>query len=170
MKTKIIALILALMMLCIFTGCEVEPAPNIKEGRFNFSVTYEQWGEAKTVSGVFVCEYAGRSFTLEGGNFTRDWEGHFEGIEHAGEVYSTAVLIYKTEDGGEIYLDFGLTAAHMMGEPFLADTVIEPSFFLVYPNEDNTSSQFGDENDIEAIYGIKIISYEYDAPIENTFG
>lgn len=170
MKTKIIALILALMMLCVFTGCTVEPAPNIKEGRFNFSITYEQWGEAKTISGVFVCKYAGRSFTLEGGDFTREWEGHIEGIEGADEIYNSAVLICTTEDGGEIFLSFGLSAAQMMGEPYLADSEIKPCLFLVYPNEDHTSSEYGGgDEEIEELYGLKIISYEYDAPIENTF-
>ena len=171
MKTKIIALILALMMLCVFTGCAFEPAPNIKEGRFNFSITYEQWGEAKTISGVFVCKYAGRSFTLEGGDFTRDWEGHIEGIEGADEIYNSAVLICTTEDGGEIFLSFGLSAAQMMGEPYLADMVIEPSFFHVYPNEDNTSSTFGaSAEEIEELFGYKIVDYQYDSPIENSFG
>ena len=171
MKTQISALILALMMLCIFTGCEVEPAPNIKEGRFNFSVTYEQWGEAKTVSGVFVCEYAGRSFTLDGGGFSRAWKGHIEGIENAEETYNSAVLICTTDDGGEIFLDFSLSAPHMMGEPYLADAVIEPRFFHEYSNEDRTSSESGaDSQEIEELYGLKIVEYKYDEPIENSFG
>ena len=66
MKKLFCIFALILLLSTCLTSCEVEPAPKIKEGRFNFSVTYEEWGEAKTVSGVFVCEYAGRSFTLEG--------------------------------------------------------------------------------------------------------
>lgn len=171
MKRKLIALILALLFVTTLTSCEVEPAPKIKEGRFNFSVTYEEWGEPKTVSGVFVCKYAGRSFTLEGGRFTRDWEGHIEGIEHAGEIYNSAVLIRKTDDGGEIYLDFSLSAAHMMGEPYLADAVIEPGFFHEYSNEDHSTSAAGiGTEEIYEIYGLRIIDYKYDAPIENSFG
>ncbi len=176
MKRKWIVLIIVLalvglMLVGMIASCDFEPAPKIKEGRFNFSVTYEERGETKTVSGVFVCKYAGRSFTLEGADFTRDWEGHIEGIEHAGEIYNSAVLICKTDDGGEIFLDFSLSAAHMMGEPYLADAVIEPSFFLEYSNEDRTSSETsGDAKDIEEVYGLKIVDYQYDAPIENAFG
>ena len=170
MKRKLIALILALLFVATLTSCEFEPAPKIKEGRFNFSVTYEECGETKTVSGVFVCKYAGRSFTLEGGRFTRDWEGHIEGIEHASEIYNSAVLIRKTDDGGEIYLDFSLSAAHMMGEPYLADAVIEPSFFHEYSNEDHTTSEVGvGTEEIYELYGLKIIDYQYDTPIENSF-
>ena len=171
MKRKISLLLLILMLVSMLASCGIDAAPKIKEGRFNFSITYEEWGELKTISGVYVCEFAGREFTLEGGDFSRKWKGHVEGIEHAEEVYNSAVLIRKTDDGGEIFLDFDLTAAHMMGEPFLADAVIEPSFFLVYSNEDNTSSESGgDENDIEELYGLKIVDYKYDAPIQNSFG
>ena len=171
MKRRWIAVILALVLVVMLTSCSVDAAPKVKKANFDFSVTYEEWGETKTISGVFVCKYAGRSFTLEGGNFTRNWDGHIEGIEHAEEEYNTAVLIKTTEDGGKIYLDFSLSAAHMMGEPYLADAVIEPTFFLVYSNEDNTSSWFGgDANEIEEIYGLKIVDYQYDAPVENVFG
>lgn len=171
MKRKWIAFLLSLMTVFMLTSCEFEPAPAIKEGRFNFSVTYEHWGEPTTVSGVYVCEYAGRSFTLEGGNFSREWEGHIEGIAHAGEIYNSAVLICKTDDGGEIFLDFSLSAAHMMGEPYLADAVIEPCFFHEYSNEDRTSSESGaSSQEIEELYGLRIVDYRYDAPIKNTFG
>ena len=48
-----------LMITSLFTGCEFVHVdkPRVKEGRFNFSVTYEQWGETKTVSGVFVIPF-----------------------------------------------------------------------------------------------------------------
>ena len=171
MKRILSILVLAVMLIGMLTSCEVEAPPAIKEARFNFSVTYEHLGEVTTVSGVYVCKYAGLSFSLEGGDFTRGWEGHIEGIEHAGEIYNSAVLICKTEDGGEIFLDFDLGPAHMMGEPHLEESEIEPGFFLEYSNEDHTSSEFGgDEADIEERYGLKIVGYEYDAPIENSFG
>ena len=167
----LVVVVLLLAISAMLTSCEVEPAPAIKEGRFNFSVTYEHSGELKTVSGVFVCEYKGRTFSLEGGDFNRTWEGHIEGVEHAGEVHNSAVLIYTTDDGGEIYLDLSLSAAHMMGEPHLADAVNEPGLFLEYSNEDRTSTQLGGgDEEIEALYGIKIIDYQYDEPIENSFG
>ena len=170
MKRALSILLLVAMLVFSLTSCEIEPPPTIKEGRFNFSVTYEHLGETKTISGVYVCEYAGVSWSLEGGDFTRDWKGHIEGIEHAEEVYNSAVFICKTDDGGDIYLDFSLTAPHMMGEPFLADAVIEPSFFHEYSNEDHTSSESGaSTEEIEELYGLKIIDYQYDEPIKNSF-
>ena len=170
MKEKIIAIVLVLLLVGTLTSCTIEPAPKIKKGRFNFSVTYEHWGETKTISGVYVCKYAGRSFTLEGADFIRAWEGHIEGIEHAGEIYNSAVFICKTDDGGELFLEFALVASHMMGEPHLADMVIEPCFFHVYSNEDHTYSMSGaSAEEIEELFGYKIVDYQYDSPIENSF-
>ena len=171
MKRRISVLILMLMLVSMLTSCGVEASPKIKEGSFNFSVTYSEWGELKTISGVYVCNFAGRTFTLEGAEFSRTWEGHIEGVERAEEVYNSAVIICKTDDGGEIFLDLDLGAAHMMGEPHLSDAVIEPSFFLVYSNEDYTMAEIsGDAKEIEELYGLKIVDYKYDAPIENSFG
>ena len=170
MKRKLTAIILTLVLICTLTSCGVEAPPKILEERFGFSITYEEWGETKTISGVYVCNFAGYSFTLEGGYFTREWYGRIEGIEHAEEIYNSAVFIRNTDDGGEIYLDFDLGAAHMMGEPHLEASEIEPSFFLVYPNEDRTSETFGDSSEIEGRYGLVIVDYQYDAPVKNSFG
>ena len=170
MKRRLMALILVLTLAVALVSCGVDPAPKIKEGRFNFSVTYEHWGETKTVSGVFVCKYAGRSLTLEGGDFTRNWEGHIEGLEIDEGIYNYAVLISETDDGGKVYMDFSLSAAHMMGEPYLADAVIEPGFFYERSNEDRTVVETSaDAEEIETLYGLKIVGYQYDAPIENSF-
>ena len=170
MKRILGILLLTALLVFSLTGCEIEPPPAVEEARFNFSVTYEHLGERETISGVFVCKYTGLSWSIEGGDFTRGWEGHIEGIEHAGEVYNSAVLICKTDDGGDLYLDFSLGAAHMMGEPHLADAVIEPAFFHEYSNEDHTSSSSGaSTEEIEELFGYKIVDYQYDPPIQNSF-
>ena len=171
MKKLFCILALVLLFSTCLTSCEVEPAPKIKEGRFNFSVTYEEWGEAKTVSGVFVCEYAGRSFTLEGGDFTRDWEGSVEGVENLHDTFFATVRVGETNDGGEILLNLGVFAAHFMGEPDFADSVIEPSLYIAYSSEDNLACETSDDPEvIQGVYGLKIIDYHYDKPIKNSFG
>ena len=172
MKKIFILVALVLLLSLSLTSCGVEPAPKIKEGRFNFSITYEQWGELKTISGVFVCEYAGRSWTLEGGDFTRDWTGYVEGVENLHDTFYASVLLYETDDGGEVLLDLSLSAAHFMGEPHLEDSVVEPLLYVVYSSEDNLTASMGasDEEEILELYGLKIVDYQYDAPIENSFG
>lgn len=170
MKRIIAILVLAVLLIGALTGCSVEAPPKIKEGRFNFSITYEQWGEAKTVSGVYVCKYEGLSWTLEGGDFTRGWSGHVEGVEGLHDTYYASKCIYNTEDGGEVMLYFGVFAPHFMGEPDFADSVIEPELGVVYTDADNLgASSGGDATEIEELYGIKILDYHYDAPVKNTF-
>lgn len=171
MRKIISILLLTVLLVGVLTSCGVEAPPKIKEGRFNFSITYEQWGEAKTISGVFVCKYAGQSFTLEGANFTRSWEGHIEGVENLHDTYYATVCLHNTDDGGEVLLNFGVFASHFMGEPDFADSVIEPELFVVYTDEDNLgAASWGDEDEIEKLYGLKIVDYHYDAPIKNSFG
>jgi hypothetical protein len=81
------------------------------------------------------------------------------------------VCVYTTDDGGEILLDLSLSAAHFMGEPHLDNPVIEPGFYLVYSSEDNLTAEYSAGNEeIEELYGLKIVDYHYDAPIENSFG
>ena len=171
MKRLFCILALVLLLSVCLTSCEMEPAPEIKEGRFNFSITYEEWGETKTVSGVFVCEYAGRSFTLEGGDLTREWKGYVEGVENLHDTFYATVRVGETDDGGEILLNLGVFAAYFMGESDFADSVIEPSLLIVYSSEDNLSSEFSDDpEELEGVYGLKIIDYHYDEPIKNSFG
>ena len=170
MKKRIIAIALVLMLVCLMTGCANSvPRPEIKSGEFNFSVTYEHLGEIHTISGVFVCNYAGTSWTVEGGDFSRDWVGYVEGVE-AGPAYD--VLISTTGDGGNIYIALGLSPDYFMGETYMLDFYTPaPYVFIEYSNEaDDMAESFGDEELIAEIYGIRIISYQYDDPIENSFG
>ena len=50
---------LVLLSTLFLSGCAVAkmPVPSVKEGRFNFSFTYEINGEEKNYSGVYGCKY-----------------------------------------------------------------------------------------------------------------
>lgn len=163
--------ILALLLLLSFglTGCGLTvPRPEIKEGKFDFSITYELNGEEKTFSSVYVCEYDGTSWSAEGFNYTRDWEDRTEG-KHEGDDY--CAIIGKTEDGGDIVLFFGIYPEYFMGDSTGDRGVPVPSLYITYPeDEDGGYRHIGEADVIEESYGAKIIGYEYDAPVENTFG
>ena len=171
MKARRIISAVALMLVtaCLLTGCGVTvPRPKVKEAKFDFSVTYEMNGEMDTIRGALVCQYAGTSWTIDGGTFTRDWVGHVEGVE-AGSGYK--VQLSTTEDGGKIFLALGLSPAYFMGETYMLDFYTpEPGLFIEYSNEaDDMATVTSDEEMIAEVYGIRIISYEYDEPIENSF-
>ena len=163
-KIKIIAIaFLLLATITLFSGCvEKVPVPAIQEGRFNFSFTYEYAGETKTVSGVYVCEYDGIDWVLDGG-FHREWSGYIEG-----KTTEENIILGTAEDGGivEIYLAFD-PDLFMGDSPWVEDEPFVPWLSVRLYNE---GLYFESDAEILAeTYGARIISYEYDEPIVNTF-
>lgn len=166
---KALCTLLAAALIVMLAGCGLQvPRPEIKNGRFNFSVTYEIKGETNTFSAVYVCEFNGTNWSFDGG-YSRDWDIHVEG-DYEGDDYSA--ILGKVDDGGSIYLHFGLYPEYFMGDPETGDWGLpEPSIAIVYPeNELGEMTQIADPLELERDYGIRIVSYEYDNPIENSFG
>ena len=167
MKRKLCVLILLFMLVSILAGCGLDvPRPEVKEGRFHFTATYELNGEVKTVSDVYICKYDGIGWTLDGGNYYRDWVGHFEsGME--GDVLE----ICTTEDGGKIYLVFHIYPEYFMGEPDYSEDFapVLKANLIYYEGDNGTISELYDDEELIADYGVRIIHFEYDAPIENSF-
>lgn len=163
-KIKLLAVVLLTTMLTmLFSGCAVKVGvPTIKEGRFDFSVTYEVNGEQKTYTGVYVCEYDGVETTFLGSSI--EWKGCIENQEQWWDM-----PIQNNEDG-IVYLNFGFLPEYFMGDPnAIYYDVPSPSLYMVYNDSDEDMSHVtGEEEDILQ-YGVKIISYEYADPIENTF-
>ena len=160
---KTICLLMALLLLLGLTSCGASlPRPEVKEGEFNVSVTYEVGGETKTLALVYVCEYDGVKMTLEGTRY-RAWNGHFEGYED-GEVIS----ILEADDGSRIVLNFLIYAEYFMGEPESTDFYPEARTERIY-FEDGIEMIDYDEELITEDYGVRIIGIDYDDPIKNTF-
>lgn len=164
MKKIIVTVALLTALVFTLSGCGFTvPRPEIKSGEFNFSVTYEYAGETKTVTGVYVCEYAGTSWTLDGG-YDRDWTGYIKGSDD-----NDHILLDTVEGGDEIILVLNLNADYFMDD-FNFDLYGNPAPYIMI--KDYTEEGFRilqDAADVERDYGAKVISYEYDAPVENTF-
>jgi hypothetical protein len=164
MKKSSCILIVLLLLSLSLTSCGLSPTPRpeIKSGEFNFSFTYEYAGETKTVSGVYVCEYDGIDWVLDGG-FHREWSGYIKG-----ETTEENIILGTAEDGGvvEIYLAFD-PDLFMGDSPWEDDEPFVPCLSVRLMNE---GLYFESDPEILAeTYGARIISYEYDEPIENTF-
>ena len=161
---KIICLLIALLLFSLgLTSCGLTmPRPEVKEGQFDVSVTYEVGGETKTLALVYVCEYDGIKMTLEGTRY-RAWNGHFEGYED-GDV----IDIFEADDGSRIVLNFLIYAEHFMGEPDFVDFYPEAKTERIY-FEDGIEMIDYDEEFIAKDFGVRIISINYDEPIKNTF-
>ena len=65
-----------LVLIIMLSGCGSRVArPEIKEGRFNVTVTYEHNGEIKEASGVYVCEYDGVNWWDINADSYANWRG-----------------------------------------------------------------------------------------------
>ena len=159
-----ICVVLLTMFTSFLSGCAaVVLLPKVKEGRFNFSVTYEINGEEKTYSGVYVCKYNGAYKTLVGKGV--NWEGYVENGEE-----NVLIPIHENEDG-IIYIDLYFVPEYFMGDPdaILFD-VPTPALYMLYHNDDPEEYSYETDQEIIATnYGVRLISYHYADPIENEF-
>ena len=178
MKKFIAVLLSILSCLLVLPGCYKIPEPSVKSGRFDFSITYEVDGVQETVSSVFVCEFVGIVRSLEGGH--REWNTYIEDDKLTARLNSTrGYLLLKTVDDGEIFLDINLSAKYFMSDPhFNSENAnldesnrIQPRLFIEYSDAiyDEIGESYSENPAVLQGYGVKVISYEYDAPIENTY-
>ena len=170
MKIRRLFIVLILSLSLLLSGCGA-PEPRIKEGRFNFSITYEVGGEQETISSAFICKFkeAGRSF----GGYYISWDSYIEDREIEAlfsEDYYNCIVI-EANDEGVIYLDLRLHAEYFMAEPaYKGVTDFKPYVFIKYHEEFVEEKGYGNEDpEVLAKYGVRIVSYESDAPVENLY-
>ena len=163
---KIFCLLIAILslLLCL-TSCGLTvPRPKIKSGEFNFSVTYEYKGAIQTVSGVYVCEYDGTEWYLDGGS-VREWKGYIKGGTDDDFVYLDVF-----DDGDEVILVLNLDPEYFMGDYNLEIYDVPAPYIMIKDYTEEGMRFLHEVDEIEEICSAKIVSYEYDAPIENSFG
>ena len=163
MKKSICALIVLLLISLSLTSCGITvPHPEVKEGEFDVSITYEVNGEVKTLDLVYICEYDRVSWTLEGTSY-RVWNGNFVGYDD-GEV----IPVLETESG-KVALCVLIYPEYFMGEPDYIDgfSPVVLTNYIYY--EDGNEMIIDDQELIAEEYGVKVIGCEYSEPIENNF-
>lgn len=159
----VLGLIVSALIAASFTGVFITvPKPEIKEGEFDFSLTYEVDGDTKVIEGTYVCKFKGVSRNLDG--VARKWKGYIK--DHSD---STDYEI-KTTDEGVIKINLDICSEFFMSDPFYESIVSsndpEPMPYLYVVAEES-------ENEYMVNYyegdDVKIISFEYDEPIENEY-
>ena len=166
MKRNLSILFLFLFLIGMISGCAASvPRPEIKDGRFHFSVTYEVNGEIQTISGVYACKFVRAEANLTGQN--RVWECKVENRDIP-DVNRYEIL---TNEDGVIYLDLGLDPTYFMSDPFYdGDGCPKASVFIVYRDEiSKEKGGFSIDPVLLESYGVKVISCEYDTPIPNNY-
>ena len=164
MKTiKKIALILLLISaLTALSGCVVTmPMPEIEEGRFDFSFTYEINGELKTYHGVYVCKFDGVQTTMLASSL--DWD---EYVENEKEID----IPIQTNEEGVVYINGGFVPEYFMGDPYLTEyDAPTPNLYMIYHGSTSEDLNITSDEEIIAELGVKLIGWEYADPIENSF-
>lgn len=135
--------------------------PTVTEQEFAFSVTYSIDGETKTINDVCTVRYDRNGGYTD--TKTRFYVGKIGGIN---EENDTTYILQDDEDG-RIVLNTKLYADYLMGDPeyeYFDDDTFEPQI-LYYDSEE---IEYTDEETLLA-QGVKLISWEYPKPIENSF-
>ncbi len=154
----ILAAIFAISIYCIVSG--IAKKPTITEKEFPFSITYELNGETKTIKDVYTVRYNGNDGYAD--TKTRTYVGKIGDMDEG-----TTHYILQGGEGERIELLTNFYADYMMGDSdgdYFDEKPFAPQL-LYYDSEEKEYS------DIETLNekGVKIISFEYPTPIENSF-
>ena len=133
--------------------------PAVTEAEFPFTVTYELDGETVTINDVYKAHYVRNDGYAN--TKGRVYEG---GIKGLGEIASTYTLKKGENTRVELWTQF--YADYLMGDPeydyFIYDA-FEPKIYYYDANE----VEYSDAETLAA-QGVKLISFEYPTPIENS--
>lgn len=131
--------------------------PTVTEQTFPFSITYEFMGETVYIEDVYTARFVNR------GDRYRDYSGKIDSMDHE---YKSMYLL-QDNSKGSIVLDTQLCPNCLMGDPSYDcthDNPMKPE--LIY--DDIDGMRYRDEESL-AEQGVRLISWEYPPPIENTF-
>ena len=134
--------------------------PTVTEGRFPFSITYECNGETVTIKDVYTARYIGNDGYAD--TKTRMYVGQAGDKEDGGVVYT----LQKDADT-RIELLTNFYADYLMGDPqydYFDEEAFKPEIYYY----DAEEQEYSDEETLSA-HGVKLVSFEYPTPIENSF-
>ena len=148
--------VLAIVVYSLLSNIAFKPA--VTEGAFPFSITYELDGERITIADVYKVHYvrnAGYADT--------------KSRVYAGELVSSGeddtVYTLKKDGNTRVELWTHFYCDYLMGDPkydYFDDEAFVPRIFYY----DAEEQEYSDEETLAA-QGVKLISFEYPAPIEN---
>ena len=134
--------------------------PTVTEGEFPFSITYELDGERVTIEDVYKVHYV-----------RNDGYADTKSRVYAGELKSSGeddtLYTLKKDENTRVELWPHFYADYLMGDTeydYFDDEPFEPRIYYY----DAQETEYHDEETLAA-QGVKLISFEYPTPIENSF-
>lgn len=132
--------------------------PTVTEAEFPFSITYELDGETITIDEVYKARYVPNDDKCKG----RVYVGEIGNLGEGNTVYTL-----KQNENTRVELWTALYPDYMMGDTeydYFDDRAFEPRIYYY----DAEEIEYHDEETLAA-QGVKLIGFEYPAPIENSF-
>ena len=137
--------------------------PVIREGEFDFVLTYEVDGEIDTIEGTYVCKFDKVEYYLDG--ISRQWIGYINGHED-----STAYAL-KTTDIGVIKVELDICPEFFMSDPHYKSNVNtderKPEPYLYISTSDDAETEY--KGNLYEDDDVKIINFKYDKPVKNEY-
>ena len=149
--------ILAIAVYSVVSSIAFKPA--VAEGEFRFSITYELDGERVIIEDVYKAHYV-----------RNDGYADTKSRVYAGELVSSGedntLYTLKKDENTRVELWTHFYPDYLMGDPeydYFDDEAFEPRIYYY----DAEEQAYSDEETLAA-QGVKLISFEYPTPIENS--
>ena len=134
--------------------------PTITQMDFPFSITYELNGEIVTIEDVYTARFTGN------GSYVDPTARRYEAYVQSAPEFSGSSYILSEGPEGSISLHTNFQPDYMLGDS-------EYDYYSLYPFEPRLSfydPELGDFEDEETLMekGVRLISWEYPEPVENS--
>ena len=133
---------------------DVPSVPKVKHGEFPFELIYEYRGEQITIEDTIVCDYEGKSWSLDGGS-SRDWKCEFSKDDEYGQYY------IDKENVPNLYIDVPSAPDYYMGDKEYDKENAHPIIMYI----DETTGTYYQEKDKVDVIDIKIIDWKPSEPL-----
>lgn len=134
--------------------------PTVTEGEFPFSITYELDGETVIIDDVYKAQYVRNDGYAD--TKSRIYDGEIGDLGEGNTVYTL-----KKDENTRVELWTKFYADYLMGDAmydYFDDEPFAPQIYYYDANE----QEYYDEETLAA-QGVRLISFEYPTPIENSF-
>lgn len=179
---KMIAVLCAVLIILSFSGCakRYEAAPQITEGEFPFVFEYELNGQRYLIEDAVVCKFDGYDLSnpFPFIPYSRTWLASLKSGEEDKRVIiefdentESALVSGRVNVESRVHLFYG-SGGYYLGDPEDADKGPKIRYTEKYQTGPKESTVMGTDltyEQLEALFGIKVIRFEFGSPINNTF-
>ena len=179
---KIIAILFSMLIILSLSGCEkkYEPAPQITEGEFPFVFEYELNGQRFLIEDTVVCRFEGYDLSnpFPFIPYSRTWFASLKSGEEEkrmiiefDENTESALVSGRVNIESRVHLFYG-SGGYYLGDPEDAHRGPKIRYTEEYqtgPKESTVTGTDLNYEQLEELFGIKVIRFEFSTPIKNTF-